>query len=434
MARGHRNPPPSSRPDGCARYCPENAQPIGKFGGIGPYRAGVNPVKVAISNGEDAMTRDGDPPEETRPAGLTPFFSTQRLSRLLLAGSLIVLGLWIVHRFMPALVWATIIAIAVWPLYRRAERAFPPRRHRILLPLAATLVVGLVLIVPLGYAAAHLAHEMGSLLRYLAELRHHGLPTPAWLGSVPGIGAPLAVWWKANLSDPQTMHELLGRLFAYIPADSARVIGVEVAHRLVIFAFTLLTLFFLFRDGDGLCRQLVMLSRQALGPSGERIAEHMIAAVHGTVTGLVLVGLAEGIVIGFAYAAAGLPHVVPLAALTGILAVIPFGAPVAFWGAGLYLVANGNTAGGIGVVVFGLLVVFIADHFVRPFLIGGAARLPFLWVLLGILGGLENFGLLGLFLGPVVMAALISLWRDWTQPAPIAGGDQPGSTAASRPR
>ena len=79
--------------------------------------------------------------------------------------------------------------------------------------------------------------------------------------------------------------------------------------------------------------------------------------------------------------------------------------------------AIGSTGAAIGVVAFGLVVVFIADHFVRPFLIGGAARLPFLWVLLGILGGIETFGLLGLFLGPVVMAALISLWRDWTEPA-----------------
>jgi len=70
-------------------------------------------------------------------------------------------------------------------------------------------------------------------------------------------------------------------------------------------------------------------------------------------------------------------------------------------------------------VVTGSIIVFVADHFVRPFLIGGAARLPFLWVLLGILGGLETFGFLGLFLGPALMAALIALWREWTEPPPV---------------
>ena len=125
---------------------------------------------------------------------------------------------------------------------------------------------------------------------------------------------------------------------------------------------------------------------------------------------------------GVAYILAGLPHPVSVAALTGVLAVIPFGAPIAFGAAAFYLAAMGSMAAGIAVFSFGLVVVFVADHFVRPVIIGGAARLPFLWVLLGILGGLETFGIIGLFLGPAIMAALISLWRDWTE-LPSAGGD-----------
>jgi predicted PurR-regulated permease PerM len=376
-------------------------------------------VSLRSENNGDAMDCEGDPRAEAQDIEPPPWVSAQRVSRIVLATALGVLGLWILHRFLPALAWATILAIALWPLYWRAEQAFPPRGHRILLALIATLVVGLVLIVPLVYAAVEVAHESGSLVRYIGELRHNGLPAPAWLAQIPGVGLPLADWWRANLSDPQTMQALIGRLYTHIPAASARAIGVEVAHRLVIFGFTLLTLFFLFRDGDALSDQLLRLSQQMLGPSGERVARHMIAAVHGTVTGLVLVGLAEGVLLGVAYALAGLPHAVPVAALTGVLAVIPFGAPVAFCAAGLYLFANGDAGAAIAVVAFGFLVVFVADHFVRPFLIGGTARLPFLWVLLGILGGLETFGLLGLFLGPVVMAALISLWRDWTR-----GGDE----------
>ena len=121
--------------------------------------------------------------------------------------------------------------------------------------------------------------------------------------------------------------------------------------------------------------------------------------------------------LGFAYALAGLPHAVSIAALTGILAVIPFGAPLAFCAAGLYLVSGGSTAAAAAVVGFGFLVVFVADHLVRPVLIGGAARLPFLWVLLGIIGGLESFrAARAVSSGPMVMAALISLWREWTQP------------------
>jgi predicted PurR-regulated permease PerM len=160
------------------------------------------------------------------------------------------------------------------------------------------------------------------------------------------------------------------------------------------------------------------LSDRLLGPDGERIGRHMVQAVLATVNGLVLVGLGEGAVMGLAYLLSGLPHPISTAALTGVLAVIPFGAPVAFGAAALYLTATSNVVGGIAILVTGLVVVFVADHLIRPVIIGGAARLPFLWVLLGILGGLETFGIIGLFLGPAIMAALISLWRDWTEAVP----------------
>jgi len=186
----------------------------------------------------------------------------------------------------------------------------------------------------------------------------------------------------------------------------------------VLFAFTLLTLFFLFRDGATLSHQLLTLSRRALGPRGERIGQQMIAAVHGTVNGLVLVGLGEGVLLGVVYALVGLPYPVPIAALTGILAVIPFGAPVVFGAAALYLVATAKIAAAAIVLGCGFLMTFVADHFVRPALIGGATRLPFLLVLLGILGGLDTLGLLGLFVGPAIMAAFVSLWREWTGPPP----------------
>jgi predicted PurR-regulated permease PerM len=376
------------------------------------------------------MDRDADPPDTTEEIEPEPKASSQRIARIVLAVALGLLGLWILRRILPALAWATILAIALWPLYWRLLRALPGRRNRVLAPLAATLLVGLVLIVPLVYAAIEVARESGSLIQSLGEIRRSGVPMPAWLPRLPGLGYQAAAWWQANLSDPQTMKELLGRIYTHIPAKSASELGGEIVHRLIIFGFTLLTLFFLFRDGAALGLQLLGLSHRVLGPSGERVARHMIAAVHGTVTGLVLVGLAEGVLLGFAYAFAGLPHTVSIAALTGVLAVIPFGAPVAFCAAGLYLFAIGSTVAAAAVIGFGFVVVFVADHFVRPFLIGGAARLPFLWVLLGILGGLESFGLLGLFLGPVVMAALISLWREWTQ-APQSTGR---SAAAAGPR
>jgi len=125
------------------------------------------------------------------------------------------------------------------------------------------------------------------------------------------------------------------------------------------------------------------------------------------------------VILGIVYFAVGLPYPASIGALTGVAAVIPFAAPVVYSLAGLYLLAVGNTLGGIVILVFGSVLLFVADHFVRPYLIGGAARVPFLLVLLGILGGLQTMGFLGLFLGPAVMAALTALWREWTEAEPI---------------
>ena len=345
--------------------------------------------------------------------------NAQRIARAVLAIALTLLGLWILHRFLPALAWAAVLAIALWPLYRRLVEWLPAGEEGILAPLLITLVIGLVLTIPFLYVVIEGAREIRVVIHFLGEAQRSGINVPDWIQQLPLIGSMLADWWSANLSDPNALQELLGHLDARSVAASARQYGAAVVHRLILFGFTLLTLFFLFRHGIRFSQELIRLSDRLLGPDGERIGRHMVQAVLASVNGLVLVGLAEGAVMGTAYIVVGLPHPVSVAALTGVLAIIPFGAPVAFGAAALYLVGTGNTVAGVGVFCFGLVVVFVADHFIRPIIIGGAARLPFLWVLLGILGGLETFGIVGLFLGPAVMAAVISLWRDWTgMPSP----------------
>jgi predicted PurR-regulated permease PerM len=360
------------------------------------------------------MDRNPNPPQAPGTVESERLANSQRIARIVLAIALVGLGSWVLHRFLAALAWAGVLAIALWPLYRRLARALPSDRGAILAPLLATLLIGLVFTVPFVYVVIEGAQEVRLAVHFLAEAQQNGIPVPEWIAQLPLVGHPIEEWWRDNLSDPNAARELVGRLNPRSLASSARLYGAEIIHRLIIFGFTLLTLFFLFRDGSVFSRRLLRLSDRLLGPDGERIGRHMVQAVLATVNGLVLVGLGEGALIGVAYIVFGLPHPVSVAALTGVVAVIPFGAPVVFGAAALYLAAIGDTVGGVVVFCFGVVVVFVADHFVRPVIIGGAARLPFLWVLLGILGGLESFGIVGLFLGPAIMAALISLWRDWT--------------------
>ena len=355
-------------------------------------------------------------PERAPPASATSS-SWQPFTRIALATALIAIGLWVLSDFLPALAWAGVLAIALWPLYRRMLPLLPENSDRIVGPFLGTLAVGIIFIAPLVLLGFGLARESHFVTEFVNEARHHGIAVPEWIGQLPLAGPIIANWWTANLSDPTMAEDLIGRLTLHTLTQSARDVGVEVVHRLALFLFTLLTLFFLFRDGAALTEQLRQLSDRLIGLRGERIARQMIGAVHGTVNGLVLVGLAEGILLGIVYFAVGLPYPASMGAITGVAAVIPFAAPVVYSLAGLYLLAVGHRLGGIIILVFGSVVVFVADHFVRPVLIGGATRLPFLWVLLGILGGLQTMGFLGLFLGPAVMAALIALWREWTDPA-----------------
>ena len=142
----------------------------------------------------------------------------------------------------------------------------------------------------------------------------------------------------------------------------------------------------------------------------------MVASVHGTVNGLVFVAIGEGMLLGAVYFLTKVPHPILFGVATAIAAMIPFAAGLAVGLAALVLLGSGGVGPAIIVVVAGFAVIFLADHFVRPRLIGGATQLPFLWVLLGILGGVESFQLLGLFLGPAIMAALMLLWRELTAP------------------
>ena len=342
---------------------------------------------------------------------------SQTMARVVLAALLTGVGLWTLWEFVPALAWAGIIAIGIWPLYRAAERQCPPGQHNILLPSACTAWVAAVFIVPLAMAAVQVGREWHLIVHWLESARQSGLPAPDWLRHLP-FGADAAVeWWNENLSDKDSAADLLRRIDRSELLGTGRLIGASLIHRAILFGFSLLTLFFLFKDGDRLIVQMRHASERAFGPSGERVGRQVIASVLGTVNGLVLVGVAEGVLMGIVYAFAHVPHPALFGAITAVAAMIPFGAPLVFGVAAILSVAQGLNTAAIVVVAAGIAVTFVADHFVRPVLIGGATKLPFLWVLFGILGGVASWGLLGLFLGPAVMAALIMLWREWTEGA-----------------
>jgi predicted PurR-regulated permease PerM len=331
-----------------------------------------------------------------------------------LAVGLFLLGLYTLQHFLAALAWAGVFAIALWPLYRRTTARFGTGKHNVMFPALFTAAVALVFIVPLALVGFQLAREAHAAAEWVHNAQANGIPEPGALHKLPFGQAQIDSWWQQNLANPGGARAVLERATHGQSGNEGRRIGEQVLHRLTEFLFTLLTLFFLFKEGHEVTQQMRRAALRTFGPGGERVGRQIIASVHGTVDGLVLVGLGEGVVLGVIYAFAGVPHPTVFGALTALAAMIPFAAGAAFGLAALLLAAKGSVAAAIIVLVAGTIVTFSADHFIRPVLIGGQTKLPFIWVLLGILGGVEVWGLLGLFLGPAIMAALILLWREWS--------------------
>lgn len=341
--------------------------------------------------------------------------STARLVLILLLG---LLGLWVIHAFLPVLVWAVVIAVAVDPLVQRAERRFPRPN---LVAAAFTLGFALIVLAPIAIGIAQAAREAHDVATWVVDARMHGVPPPVWLANLP-FSAEATAWWQANLAQPAVANHHFEVLSHTLLGAQARLLGFGLVHRAVVFGFTLIALFFLIRDRDALAAQFRTASAKLLGPQGERIGQQALASVRGTIDGLVLVGLGFGAVMTLVYFFLGVPHPILLGAVTAIAAMIPFGAPVAFGIAALLLLGQGSPGAAIAVVAIGFAAEFVAGHFVRPALIGSATRLPFFWALVGILGGVETLGLLGLFVGPATMAVLVMLWRELVEddPTPVA--------------
>lgn len=324
---------------------------------------------------------------------------------------LLAAGIFTLKGFLPALAWAAIFAIGLWPVLTWLGARWPKHR-RGLLPVLLIALVLLVFVVPVTLIAVPLVGDAHAASMWIAQARQSGIPAPPALAGLP-FGAKLTALWQANIGQPGGISALVTRAAQGGLVGIGRTVAAQAVHRLVLLGFMLLALFFLLRDGDDVADELRIGSRRAFGPAGEDVGEQVVRSIRGTVNGLVLVGLVEGVVLGIAYAVAGVPHPTLFGLITALLAMVPFGAPVAFLIAAGMLVLTGDPIAALVIVALGFVVSFVADHFFRPVLIGGATRLPFIWVLLGILGGVEVWGLVGLFVGPAIMAALVLLWGEW---------------------
>jgi predicted PurR-regulated permease PerM len=327
------------------------------------------------------------------------------LTLLIIASSL-----YIVHRFIPSLVWSSIIAVVTYPLYERFRQYF--YQYNQLAAFLFTFLLAVLFLIPLSWLITVLVTELQVLINYLQMVNRDGGAAPDFIHHIPFIGRELTVYWDANIGHPgnvlSTLHLALTPASYYI-----KQVGFNLVHRSVQFGFTLMSLFFFYRDGDILARDIHRVGELCLGSARwSRYANRLPYALRATVNGTIFVGLAVGLLMGGCYALVGFPAPTLTGFVTAFAAMIPFAVPLVFVIVALVLMASGSLIGAIIVLSWGTLVMFIADHFVKPVLIGGAIQLPFLAVLFGILGGVETLGLLGLFVGPMIMVLLVTLWQE----------------------
>ena len=347
----------------------------------------------------------------------------------ILLGGLLVLSYAVLHPFIVPVAWAGIIAYATWPLYRRLRARM--RRYPTLAALLMTLMLTAALVLPALWLASLLRTELGTAISTVTgAIRAGTLALPDFIRNLPWAGDALQRLLEQLTGDPENFGTQMNAWVRQGLDQAVALIG-DVGRNAAKLGFALITVFFLYRDGDKLLRQVQKVLRRFLG---ERVDGYLIAVgsmTKAVVWGLVATALAQGVVAGLGYWWAGVSAPILLSAVTALIAMIPFGTPFAWGSIGIWLLISGDTVGGVGLLLWGALVVSWVDNLVRPLVISNATRIPFVLVMFGVLGGLAAFGLVGLFLGPVVLAVLMAVWREWMEESELL---RAGLVAESRAR
>lgn len=330
-----------------------------------------------------------------------------------LLGGLLALSYAVLQPFIVPVAWAVIIAYATWPLYHRLRQRLS--RYPTLAASMMTLLLTAAFVLPALWLATLLRSEIGvAIAAVTTELRQGTLALPDFIRNLPWIGDDLQRMLDELTGDPETFRVQMNEWVRQGAELAVALIG-DVGRNAAKLGFALITVFFLYRDGERVLQQVHRVLHRFLG---ERVNDYLAAVgsmTKAVVWGLVATALAQGFVAGLGYWWAGVAAPVLLGAITALIAMIPFGTPFAWGTIGVWLLVSGNTAEGIGLLLWGALVVSWVDNLVRPLVISNATRIPFLLVMFGVLGGLAAFGLVGLFLGPVVLAVLMAVWREWIE-------------------
>ncbi len=336
------------------------------------------------------------------------------LQKVLLFGLIFILfylSFQVLKYFIVPVLWAAIIAYITWPLYHSVQKLCGPRPT-----LSATLMISMVVLVvgiPLTFAIFMLQHEGRNLFYELQRQVFSGhLDVPQFIRDLPIIGKEVTRTLKEINTDPNSIVQNVSGWFQS-HLNYGRLVLSEISKNIFKLCFAVMSLFFFYRDGQTILNQVSKALEMVIGPRIHHYLDTISETTRAVVYGVGLTAIAQALLAGLSYFVAGVPNPMVLTIVTFIFALIPFGPPVAYSAVSLWLFSQGQTIEAIGVMVWGVCVVSTADNVIRPLVISGATQIPFLLIMFGVLGGLASFGMVGLFVGPVILAVLLAIWREW---------------------
>lgn len=341
--------------------------------------------------------------------------SDQRIDRY--AGialiTVLVVGCFVVLRpFLSAVLLSAILTYSTWPLYERIERLLKGRRS--LASGIMVLLITAVLIFPLVLVGVSLAENIRALVEMVRRLLADGAPNPpAWITSIPLVGATIHERWQELAGSGTALNVELTKYL--LPLRDRGLHGAAVIGEGILYlTLSVFISFFMYRDSAALSERLQGILSRIGGRRGAGMLRTAGDTIKSVIYGILGTALAQGILAGVGMFIAGVPGALLLGAITCMLALIPYGSSLAWGFSAIWLFQQGDVTSAIFLVVWGVLVVSTVDNFLKPYFISKGSKLPFILVFLGALGGVLAFGVLGIFIGPTLLAIAYSLFREWS--------------------
>jgi predicted PurR-regulated permease PerM len=338
---------------------------------------------------------------------------TRNVLAVLFIGILIGASLWILKPFLGAAIWAVTIVTATWPLMMAIQGRLWGRRS----PAVALMTLGLlcVLVIPFWLAIGTIVANADQIVAWMKTISTLEIPpTPAWLADLPLVGGGLAAAWEkiaiAGLQGVLQKFSPFGGTVVRWFATEVGGFGVLVLQ----FLLTVVVAALLYAKGEQATAWIKRFARRLAGPRGEQSVRLAGQAIRGVALGVVVTALTQSVLGGIGLAVAGVPFAAVLTAVMFMLAIAQIGPLLVLVPAVVWVYWSGSIGWGTFLLLW-TLVVGTMDNYLRPILIRKGADLPLLLIFAGVVGGLIAFGLIGIFVGPVVLAVahrLLSAWVD----------------------